>query len=70
MDQGLIELFWIKEARVYLNRSSELQNGTDSILKDNLTEVRISTISKEWARQLGEGIEYTYSLLVAFQKGC
>lgn len=58
-----------REARVYLNKSTELQNRIDSILTDNLTEVRLSTIAKEWARQLGEEVEYTYSLLAAFQKG-
>ncbi len=58
-----------REARVYLNKSDQLKDRIHKIVNDNLTEIKLSDIAKQWARQSGEDVEYTFSLLVAFQKG-
>lgn len=58
-----------REARVYLNKSSRLKEAIYTILKDNLTELKLSSLVKHWARQTGEDVEYAFGLLSAFQKG-
>ncbi|WMN12693.1 hypothetical protein QYS49_34320 [Marivirga salinae] len=58
-----------REARVYLNKSDRLKETIYTILKDNLTEVKLSSLVKHWARQSGEEVEYTFGLLKAFQRG-
>ena len=58
-----------REARVYLSKSNRLKETIYTILKDNLTEVKLSSLVKHWARQTGEDVEYAFGLLHAFQKG-
>lgn len=58
-----------REARKYLNKSRLFNERIQKIVSENLTEIHLSKIAKEWARQSGNDIEYSYSLLSAFQKG-
>lgn len=58
-----------REARVYLNKSDLLKETIYKLLHENLTEVKLSSLVKHWARQSGEEVEYTFGLLKAFQRG-
>lgn len=58
-----------REARVYLNKSDLLKETIYKLLQENLTEVKLSSLVKHWARQSGEEVEYTSGLLKAFQRG-
>lgn len=52
-----------------LAKSNVLSDRIHSVLASNLTDERESVIAKDWASRKGWEIEYSYSLLKAFQKG-
>ncbi|MCV9388078.1 hypothetical protein [Reichenbachiella ulvae] len=58
-----------REAKKYLDKSSEFRNAINRIISENLEDIGKSGIAKEWSRQSGSNIEYTFSLLQSFQKG-
>tara|TARA_R110002124_G_scaffold106139_1_gene257559 strand:+ start:8157 stop:9017 length:861 start_codon:yes stop_codon:yes gene_type:complete len=58
-----------REARKYLKKSKPFNDRIQKVVAENLTEVHISAIAKEWSRQSEDDVEYTFSLLKAFQKG-
>ncbi|MDO6438767.1 hypothetical protein Q4534_15190 [Cyclobacterium sp. 1_MG-2023] len=58
-----------REAREYLKKSKQFNDRIQKVVAENLTEVHLSGIAKEWSRQSEDDVEYTFSLLKAFQKG-
>ncbi len=58
-----------KHARAYLLKSEAISSRVLNVLDANLVDATKSAIAKKWARKLNTEIDYTYSLLSAFQKG-
>ncbi len=58
-----------RKAKHYLDKSHKLSNRILSVLKNNLEDKSKSKISKEWAKIKDRDIEYSYSILKAFEKG-
>lgn len=58
-----------RKAKLYIEKSEKLSERILTILNTNLGQESQSAIAKEWARKRDWEIEYTLSLLSAFQKG-
>lgn len=58
-----------RESKSYLKKSQILSQRIHTVLLNNLGLESESEISKEWSRIKGWDIEYSYSILKAFQKG-
>tara|TARA_B110000211_G_scaffold233170_1_gene298636 strand:- start:223 stop:543 length:321 start_codon:yes stop_codon:yes gene_type:complete len=58
-----------REAKIYILKSEKLSSRIMSVLQENLGIESESNIAKDWARKLDKDVEYTFSILKAFQKG-
>lgn len=62
------EVLGIK-ARKYLKRSDKLEERIMQVMADQINALYESDIARIWARQLDKDIDYTLSILRAFEKG-
>lgn len=70
IDQLLIGAVVIgRKAKMFLHKSDELSERIHQILEQNLENPHESLIAKDWARKTERDIEYTFSVLKAFQRG-
>ena len=58
-----------RKVNAILAKSEDLSKKIHGVLADNLKKESESLIAREWARRKNREVEYTFSLLKAFQKG-